>query len=282
MQQHIPVVLIHKFNVKPHKTDYAAHAINQSLFFNNATFSITDYTPDTKSNELHVNLPFEEYITEEYLSFYHNYEHMSTNPVEFEKACFLRFFILKEFMQRNNFNKIFHIDSDVLLYTTIEDHVQRFNTDFTLSNSQHIANSFLSLNFVQDFCKKIHEVYTKKEDHFWFRDMKKIYNRMSLEGRPGGIVDMSYLEQYKKRNECNELKLTCGEMTEIKDDRVFDFSMKHNKGGFQMKDGVKNITFVDKIPFCYNEELQKNVQFLSLHFLGNTKEILHNYVTYFV
>ena len=280
MNNLIPVVLIHRFNVKPQKTDYAAQAIKQSVFFENPTFSITDYTPVADNLSNHTNLSFEEYITGEYMAFNQNYVLLNTNPFEYERLNIGRFFILQEFMLKHNFKKIFHIDSDVLLYTKIQDHAQKFSTDFTLSNSQHIANSFLTIKFVQDFCKKMLKVYEDRESNFWFKDMQKIYERMAKEGRRGGITDMSYLEQYKKRSVCNDLNLTCGEMTEVIDNQTFDFSIKHDVGSYRMKDGLKDIFFNEKVPFCFNEALQKNVQFLSLHFLGNTKEILEKYITH--
>jgi hypothetical protein len=280
MSQQIPIVLIHKFNIKPQKTDYASHAINQSVFFDNTTFSITDYCPASKLTDKHINLNFKEYVTDDFIMFDNHYVHMSTNPFEFEKACLLRYFILKEFMLKNKFNKIFHIDSDVLLYTKVQDVFDAEAVDYSLSSEQHIANSLLSLAFIEDFCEKITKAYVDKQKNFWFRYMENIYNKMQKENKRGGINDMTFLQHYKTKKECGNPMLRYKDMNEIIDDCTFDFSMKHDKGKFKMVDGLKAIKFNNGIPFCFNEDLQKYIRFLSLHFLGNTKQVLEKYITY--
>ena len=282
MQQHIPVVTLHQYNAKPQKTDYTSHAINQAEHTGNTVYSITDYGPNTNPNlKNYTHIPLSELITEEYIVFNEEYIHMSTNPFNFERAAIAKFFLLKEFMQKFNYKTIFHIDSDVLLYTNINEAYSKYDKwDFTLCSSQHCASSFFSLSVIEKLCDGILKTYVDRERYFWYRYIVNIYKKMQENGRNGGISDMLFLEHYKNLKECNTLNHTCGEMNEVNNNCTFYFSMKHNKGGYQMKDGIKDIIFKDKIPFCFNEELQKNIQFMSLHFLGNTKEILENYITY--
>jgi hypothetical protein len=50
-----------------------------------------------------------------------------------------------------------------------------------------------------------------------------------------------------------------------------------NPEEWEMKDGRKNIKYIDNKPYCYNTRLQKNIRFILLHFQGRNKEIMNNW-----
>ena len=275
----IPVITTHKFNTKPQTLDYTSEVVKQSCFFKNKTYAITDYDIDFK-DELFCNININELITPDFIKFNQCYEHMSTNPFEFEKISFNRFFLIKRFMEIYKYESIFHIDSDVLLYTNIVECKDFYiSYDFTLSKNSCVSNSYLTYDMVADFCEKLLKVYELKERYFWYNDIKKIYQSMQAANKAGGICDMTFLKHYKTRKECNDFYL-CGEMTSIIEDKTFDHHIS-DQDDYEFEDNHKKIKFVTGIPFCYNIKLEKDIQFLTLHFQGkSTKNIIYKYVTY--
>ena len=276
----IPVVTVHSYNAKSQKTDYTSHVLNQSCFLKNLTFSLTDYVPNVSTKiESHTNILFESLKTKEYELFMNNYVHMSTNKQRFEQTAISKFFLLKEFMQKFNFTKIFHIDSDVLLYKNIsffEDYYSHY--DFTLTYNQQCGNSFFTLEMLQDLCEKILKIYIDRDKYFWFVDLQKIYER-TPPGQPGGICDMTILKHYKERKECNS-RFTCGEMSEIVDGFRFDHHIRSKDDSYEMDGERRKIEFINNTPNSFNKNLNKHIKYLSLHFGGKAKEYLHEYITY--
>ncbi len=276
-----PVVTVHSYNAKPQKTDYSAHVIAQSAFCKNYSFSITDYTPNVDVNlRHHTNINFNALKTKDYEVFSTNYVHMSTNPLGFEKAAIAKFFLMREFMHQYKIQRIFHIDSDVLLYDSVSNFTEWYDHyDFTLTHNHQCGNSFFSLEVIEDLCDKILKFYVDKEKYFWFRDCQIIFEKMTASKLNGGISDMTFLKHYKTRKECNS-KFTCGEMSEIIDNMRFDHHIRAKDEDYDMINERRAIEFIDEIPHSFNKKLNTNVKFLTLHFGGAAKEYLHEYLTY--
>src|ERR1700733_14627497 len=49
------------------------------------------------------------------------YQHMSTNPQAYELFCYLRWFYLLEYMELRGLQRVLHLDSDFLLYCSMEE-----------------------------------------------------------------------------------------------------------------------------------------------------------------
>jgi len=276
----IPVITVHSYGAKPQKNDYTSDVIKQSAYFKNTTFSITDYTPSVPDTlDCFENISFKELITKDYELFMENYVHMSTNTFNFERSAIAKFFLIREFMARYKYDKIFHIDSDVLLYSHISSFIDYYNHyDFTLSRSHQCSNSFFTLDVISMLCDKILKIYCDKENYFWFNDLRNIYTKMQQQNLQGGVCDMTILQHYKQRKECNNTH-TCGEMSEVIDDWSFDHQIRQSYD-YSMCNGRKDIRFINNVPVCYNAKINKNVRFYSLHFQGAAKEYLDEYTTY--
>lgn len=274
-----PVVIICKDNLKPSTQTITEYAIKQSLFYENPTYLLSDFSINIK-HEKFQQIPLIELENKDSQNFNTNYIHMSSNHVEFEKTCIWRHIIMKNFMEGINIKKIFHIDYDVLLYCNISDIISYYeHYDFTLSKGQAPSNSFFSIEFYKDFVSKINMMYEQKENHFWFRDLSSIYTNMKKLSLKGGICDMTLLKHYNSRKECNDNYIG-GEMTQIVDNKTFDHHIKHGDREYEMENNIKNIKFINNIPYCFNLSLSTNIRFLSLHFQGTAKEYLHEYTTY--
>lgn len=146
--------------------------------------------------------------TKEFLS---RYIHMSPNPKEFEQFCFLRWHYLLEYMRRHDVEAAFYFDSDVLLYTSVEDIMRIYGPmecgflvleqDFNQLGwwaSAHM--SFWTRKSLEQFCGFILDCFRPGED----LDLLKCKWNWHVQNRAfGGISDMTalYLFWYRHQKE---------------------------------------------------------------------------------
>ena len=89
----------------------------------------------------------------------------------------------------------------------------------------------------------------------------------------GGICDMTLLNQYYQRNSDK-----IAQTSDIIENSVYDANINASHG-FEMRDGIKNIFWIDGKPYCKHLESGKNIKFNSLHFQGYAKRLMNDYCT---
>jgi hypothetical protein len=264
----IPVILIHKGY-----QDYLGCAINQALK-NNPVHLIGDASPPI----IHDSFKFSnlnEYCLE-CDEFRSHYEHLNTTPVEFEIFCYQRWFILKNFMLRNNLDKIFYIDSDVLLFANMTTEWEKFNQyEMTLLHRTAAISSFITLKGVTDFCNLLMSTYKDKNTY----NYKKIASHYQVRkecGLAGGVCDMTHLEFFHYCSECGGGPGKVGEMMQIIDDSTYDHNINVPDQGFAFINGRKDFKIKGGIPYVYNERLGKEIKFNTIHFQGGAKQLIRS------
>ncbi|MBI3583561.1 MAG: hypothetical protein HY096_06370 [Nitrospinae bacterium] len=213
-------------------------------------------------------------------SFEKVYKHYSTNSYQFELFCIQRWFILSEFMEREKIKNIFMCDSDLMIYCDISEQNKRFEDyivsycypnyqdNYRWSASAH--NSFWTSDAINSFCSFIFEIYTTDkvkilEDKWNYHISNKI---------PGGICDMTLLYLFAKGSDnkiCNLLKVMGGS---VYDDNI-NCSENYFRNEYQIKNNKKEIVWEDNHPYCYNTNLNRKIKFLTLHFQGSAKQVIH-------
>ncbi len=198
------------------------------------------------------------------------YKHYSTNVHNIEMFCFLRWFILEEFMAAHNFEKCVYIDSDVLLYKNISEEAENFNRyDFTLSNGQSPHTAFVNnFVFLKEFNEYLFECYTNDE---WHKQSKQYFEQRISNGEPGGFCDMTLFSDFTRLG-----KFNVGDISEIVNDGRFDHNINVAED-FETEKGIKKIYWSDGKPFCKNKETGKFIEFKSLHFQGTAKNSVNQY-----
>ena len=102
--------------------------VDDSFYLKYSLESAKKYNPDSRIILIGKNITncpdFVEYhqMTDydlEAAKFRKVYVHSSTNNENIERFCFERWFILSEFMKKNNISKVFTLDSDVLLFENV-------------------------------------------------------------------------------------------------------------------------------------------------------------------
>ena len=254
IQENIPVVIIHK---GLHR--YVQVAINQAKFFANDVSVISD-----KSFKNCLNYDIDKYsnFSKKFAKYYIHLS--STTVVWVELFCFQRWFVLYEFMKEQKIDKVFCMDSDVLLYTDASEDFKNYkNFIFTLSHESSGGNSYFTLNGIKRFCDFLIEAYRKKNI-----DFVKVVST-------GYVNDTSFLRYYARYKYPNKI----GEMTEILNGAVYDGNINVS-GGYEF-DKIKQFRFKNKIPYCYNSKLKKDIRFKCIHFGGyERKMLMGQYATY--
>lgn len=209
-------------------------------------------------------------------------QHQSPNSYEYELLCFQRWFILKEFMEAHQLPVCLHIDSDLMLYCNVTEEFDRIqakhkDVEFTVHNRGGGHNSFVTLAGIQKFCKLMMDTYTDP-DLFQIIEQQQAKRRAERPHLPievlGGISDMSLLRRF-----CQLYEDQIVSTADIIDDSTFDFKIDSPSGEYEMKQGLKNIQWMNRQPFCKNNNADRLIRFNSLHFQGGTKKHIHQYFT---
>jgi len=217
-------------------------------------------------------------------NFMNNFVNLSTNDANFEKVCIFRWFAINELCKRENIEKFFYMDSDIMLYCDLEKELSKFeNTRYALSNGTSAAVFCVNdITVLDDYCryvdgfyddKQVQGTYNLREHSRLFahirEDILSFYNNRRKFNLAGGVCDMTFWGELKKIDD----PLMIGEISGIYEGTTFD----HNINAcdfFEFENGKKKISWENNQPFAYNTYLQKKVRFNSLHFQGNGGKVL--------
>ena len=149
----IPVVLIHMGH-----QDYLKYSILQACR-NNHVYLISDAKINTELFPKNFELVNIEDYSEGFNNFKNNYEHFNTTPYDFEVFCYHRWFILRNFMLKHNFDVTFYIDSDVMLMSDVEEEWDKFSQyHMTLAHRSASVSSYMTYSGVDNFCNMLQKI----------------------------------------------------------------------------------------------------------------------------
>lgn len=208
--------------------------------------------------------------------FYSHFSNYSTNPDWFESRAFSRWFILNEFMQKNDIPVAFHLDTDVMIFVDVTEDYERWKQwDFTLVVGNCGATVFFTKERVRSFCDYVMRAYEEKNQAY--QDWKRIYESMQIQGLAGGVSDMLALKWWRTAN-CYDF----GEMTDIRDGMAYDHVLREsNPGGYRMRESsrglIKDIQFERGLPYATVESTGERVRMLSLHHQGDSELLIDEF-----
>jgi len=198
----IPVILTHRGN-----QDYVRTAIEQAQLRNQRVILIGDEG----------NMAAEHYLNADYwegaAEFAKVYKHMSHNPEPQELYCFQIYFVLRDFCRRNHIERLFTMDSDVMLYCDVTEYEKTLG-DYDLAInwcerqepyrwSACLHNSFWKYWALAVMCDLITGTYqseplmNKLEQKWAWHEENNV---------PGGVCDMTLLHFF--RQEMNAVNLS--------------------------------------------------------------------------
>lgn len=270
----LPIVFIHRGY-----SSYLEFSLRQAKFMNADSEIIL--LGDASNNKFdfvtHVNI--QDYFKQAE-DFAKIYKHYSTNPYTYELFCFQRWFILSELMTSKAYKEVFVCDSDILLYSNVDELAKNYfnNYDFGASiHSEEISSaevSFWRLEIVHDFCSFMIKSYSNELSLLKIREF---YESLQAQKELGGYCDMSIIHDY--------IKQFTGKLANIQhviQDAACDSNIGSPIGGsceYKFKYGKKKFLWKNNFPYCYNKDLGKNIKFLLIHFQGPAKYLMASYYT---
>lgn len=258
----IPIVTIHNGD-----QPYFKKILEINSKYNSNIIVLTDFKTEIKDGISFVN--YNDISVPEIKTFKKVYEHLNTTPYDYEIFCYLRWFIILQFMKSNNHKTIFHIDSDVLVFSNPDTEFEKYkNFDFTLTHRTTASSSFFTLNGLEKFCDYMIELFLNKDKYDYQKIASHFHVRQKF-GLPGGVCDMTFFHNYDYK-----MSGLIGEMMYIMEDSTYDHNINDKDHVWEFQNGLKRFDFSTGVPMCYNEKLKRAIKFNSIHLQGGAK----NYV----
>ena len=269
LMQNAPIVFIHMGNQR-----YLRKVIKQAELYNRDVFLVGDQSNKTfarkwiSANKLEI---------EDFNHFESLYIHMSTNTYEFELGCIKRYYLLKAFMEKQNLDMCFMLDSDVCIYSDLNREIDCHNAVALSAPDNGIPNlwcmsphcSFWKKDFLDSFIKYIEKLYKMHDLR-----LEKLWNYYCQNNMNGGISDMVLLHMWIKEKKIVWKNLASIDGTKVFDDNIS--SLSNYKGQlFQSRKAwgnryLKKIVFEDGLPYFYTID-QKKIRSCIIHAQGENK-----------
>ncbi len=200
------------------------------------------------------------------------YQHFSNYDPGFELFCFQRWFVLHEFMEREGITRSFYADSDVLIFSDLEEAGSPFRAcDLTLSKGHCGHSSFINNRAaLQSFCNYMRVVLSReKEEQIAGVLADATIQALGLRKEIFPLNDMRLFNMFRENED-----FLIGDTALIINGSTFDHDVNVTQGGFVLEEGAKKFTWKDGKPYGFNERLNQEVRFHAIHFKGPAKPLL--------
>jgi hypothetical protein len=285
MNNKIPIVIHHNGNQK-----YFQNCVEINAKYNDVIILGDHANADFTMIKNVYHVPNISLITPEYDKFANYFVNYSTNNAVYELTCFQRIFILREFMIRYKYKKVFFTDSDCILLVPLHHFLEQMpeiscalsiiKSDIKYDQAACVHNSILSVEFCNEFVKLCYDVYVNKSKFYLIKPKIDWHISQKLNG---GVCDMTfyfmiyYYGYVKNIVDTNSLFLYDGEKC------TFDHNI-NSKYGFEGEDtyemlpnGIKVIIekYGEYKYYALTHSGEK-IRLLSIHYQGCAKSILEN------
>ncbi|MGG4451250.1 hypothetical protein [Brevibacillus porteri] len=199
-------------------------------------------------------------------TFSRHYNHSSSNDYTYNLFCFLRWFVLRDFMRSQGINRCCYLDSDVMLYTDMS---KLNNDDFHDFTFEYSWTTVCELDMLDEFCE-----YTTK----YFRDALHYESLLQFTKELGNVPISDMVLFILFHNYALRRKATYGSVT---DSGYFDNNLNCSFAPscpeIDMLDSKKQIYQKDGALFFKITGTNDYIHSHSLHFQGHAKA----YIPYF-
>lgn len=202
------------------------------------------------------------------------YRHFSVNAELNEVLCMQRWFVIRDFLREHHFERIMYLDSDVLLFCSVENVKPFFSAyDFAFSLiSGH--TSFLTLPVIEELCDLLTGYYSGTNHAL----VEHLENEKRLRAPNGpsptfNISDMSFIKYYVETSRRPHIEISQVHRPPS-GPFIFDHNINVSDGLFVMDQRCKKIDWIDGAPFGTLSETGEKVRFCSVHFQGAGKPLV--------
>jgi hypothetical protein len=258
MGEPLPIVFIHLSN-----SNYLPYTLGQAKMHNmdSPVILIGDDTNNVYPYATHVNM--NRYCAQA-VEFQKIYKHFSPNGFMYEQFCFLRWFLLRDFMKTHGLQRLIHVDSDVLLYVDVNKEQANWqDAELSLINGECAGNMFVNgTKGLEDLCTIIWDMYAAPGAD---ERLAAILESRRCPGR-FAVSDMVPL---RKLYDANRHRIA--EMTGVQPDGSYWDANVRMDEGFETEDGRKKYWVKDGRAYCRHVATRQEIWFKSLHFQGVAK-----------
>ena len=200
------------------------------------------------------------------------YHHLSTNDLEVEKFCFSRWFIMRDFLKKNNFEGGLHLDTDILFFSNAEKEFNRYKHLYcVLSGRTSGHSSYWTLEGLEAFCDYLMEIYSDPASYEFTR-LASHYQVRQHFGLTGGLCDMTLLESFARY----KYPHLVGECSVVSDGSYYDHIIQIDEG-FEFEDGRKRFHFENGVPYSHHIRSNRDIPFSTIHFQGASKYLINDF-----
>ena len=276
----IPVIFIHKSN-----SYYLKDSLWQAKQFNKRVILLGDETNNKYPDIEYYNMQDYSEGAKYFASIYQNFA--PDYVYDYHLLCFQRWFILRDFAKAHNITKCFYCDSDIMLYCDVTEEQKRFATSnfallihFEGGGASGHTSYWNSQKSLEDFCSFLIKSYTSPAK---MEEWKNLYLQEYIKNG-WAISDMTALNEFGI-NEWSKDKKSVVNLESIENNTTYDVNMNEDEQysiytimkNQALGSSIKDITWINHLPHCYNKQLSKMVQFKSLHFQGPAKSLMNQY-----
>lgn len=263
------IIIVHRGNQK-----YLNICINTAKKYGNDVVIIGD-----KSNSGYSSWCDSDSLKTERLEHFSRvYKHMSPNRFNFEKICFERYYLIWEYMRKNKISDCIMMDSDVLVYTDINN-LDFSDYEFAVSYekkyecaSPHF--SYWTYDAIDDFTRFIIDIYEKECEI-----LEEKWNRHVTQKIPGGICDMTLLYHYVNRTNKKYLNIESQDSLRHFNGMIDNQLDEDYYGEIQMKKdekyGIRVVSNRDS-GLYYTAIDGTDYKILTIHAQGVSKQYMHS------
>jgi hypothetical protein len=198
------------------------------------------------------------------------YRHFSSNGEHFERACLERWFVLRDFLRDRKLASIWHFDSDVMIYTDLNQETDLVeDIDFTLTHgSGH--SSYFKLTALEKFCTFMLESYRQEPSTGWLQATDEAKIKAQRRDR---ISDMFFISEL-----CQEPTLRSADLHRSQQGQAV-FDANANAYNTAEREGqLREITFIDNRPHSTEDAAFPQQRYATLHFQGAAKCHMANHL----
>lgn len=216
------------------------------------------------------------------------YRHMSTNPAWYELVCWLRWFHVLEYMERNDLESVLYLDSDIMLYSSFDQIYSSWGNeasdcalfvpkpqpspfDFGIASGHA---SFWTVESLQEFCDFALRTFIDKSmlsiyQRYWEYHQK---NKIT-----GGVCDMTALGMFCKASKNKIMNLALAH-----DETMFDYNLRHAKNyclnDYVIENSIKKVVLINNSPYVIRNGSPYSLHKAhALHFQGSAKHMIPAY-----
>jgi hypothetical protein len=264
---------------------YLPYALNQAISVNRNSDVV--FIGNCSAHEKIQFVPFESLRDRNSDTFRSRYHHMSDTGHEFELFCWLRWFYLLQYMRRERVQSVLHLDSDVLLCSSLDEIGRNYSNtmsdcgflipkqdhnSFMWCASGHV--SFWTIDLLEQFCAFCLNSLRQGEYQELYRQK---WNWHLANQEPGGICDMTTLYFFWREREARITNLAVAQNGNVFD-MLISSGFNYCEDEYVTRSGKKEVRFIDRHPCLRrNDENRNPVRVHALHFQGGAKQYIPYY-----